>query len=215
MTSSAPKLFEKFFTEITFSIVKYSSDNDSILLMDMQIAQYIPVIRSSGLDTFMFFITAFGNWYLVSVMLVLVCFFFYLCKKRWREIIIICLSFILSPLLGLLLKQLVQRERPPLSLALIREDLYAMPSNHALLSAGFYGMAFAQLYINLTSRKHKLLCLLCALGFIFLLGFSRIYLGVHWTSDVLIGYALGLSVNICLSLLHPAKVLSRLLHLKY
>lgn len=91
---------------------------------------------------------------------------------------------------NLLLKELFRRERPELH-RLIEEGGYSFPSGHSMASFLFYGMVAVFLYLFVVSRLAKLGIVLAAVILIACVGASRIYLGVHYPSDVLAGYAAG------------------------
>lgn len=107
--------------------------------------------------------------------------------KPFLSILLISLFFIIF------LKLLFMRERPNI-LRLIPIDGYSFPSGHSIISVAFYGY-FATYFMKNTNIKFLLI--LISLLLILGIGFSRIYLGVHYFSDVVAGYALGaLSIGI-------------------
>ncbi len=89
-----------------------------------------------------------------------------------------------------LVKRIVERARPPVEWHAVVETGFSFTSNHAAASAALYGfLAFASL--RLAPRQWRMpLASVCG-AIILAVGFSRIYLGVHYPSDVLAGYALG------------------------
>ena len=85
------------------------------------------------------------------------------------------------------IKHIIQRARPDLSLRLVEENGYSFPSGHAMVTTAFYGMIIYYVWNNV---KNKLLRnIICAflLLLIILIAFSRVYLGVHYLSDVIAG----------------------------
>lgn len=89
------------------------------------------------------------------------------------------------------LKALFSRPRP-LDIMLIDETGYSFPSGHSMGSLGFYGYFIYLVYKSkLTKDKKEVLISFLSL-LILLIGFSRIYLGVHFASDVLAGYTLSI-----------------------
>ncbi|MEW6423328.1 MAG: phosphatase PAP2 family protein [Bacillota bacterium] len=89
------------------------------------------------------------------------------------------------------LKFLFGRPRPEFS-PLLAESSPSFPSGHALMGTLFFGFLTALLISRTPSPPVKRLTLTASCLFLFLLGFSRIYLGVHYPTDVLAGYAGGL-----------------------
>ena len=105
--------------------------------------------------------------------------------------LILSASPLFSTLLYKLIKEILQRPRPEEALHLIRQGGFSFPSGHAMTGLVFYGLV---LYFFLSSIKNSSTRgVLLAVGviYIFSIGFSRIYLGVHYPSDVLAGWCLG------------------------
>ncbi|MBI2120089.1 MAG: phosphatase PAP2 family protein [Parcubacteria group bacterium] len=96
-----------------------------------------------------------------------------------------------------LFKFLIHRPRPTLFEPLVVENSFSFPSGHALLAVAFYGLIAYLAASAARTRKTRsllfILWLLLALG----IGFSRLYLGVHYPTDVLAGYLAGF-VWLCL-----------------
>ena len=79
------------------------------------------------------------------------------------------------------------RERP-LELMIITEDGYSFPSGHAMAALGFYGFIIYLICISNSKKFIKIVFSILLGLLIFLIGVSRIYLGVHYASDVLAGF---------------------------
>jgi undecaprenyl-diphosphatase len=94
-------------------------------------------------------------------------------------------------LLSDLLKRLVARPRPETDWHLVEVATHSFPSGHALLSATVYLSLGALLASQQPSPRLRRYCLGAAGGLAFLVGSSRVYLGVHWPSDVIAGWLLG------------------------
>lgn len=108
-------------------------------------------------------------------------------KKR-EYLAALIVNLILTGLLNLVMKQRFMRVRPPREIRLVNEWGYSFPSGHAMFAAAFYGfIIFLLIQANLT-RIEKILgtifCVIVAL----LVGMSRVYLGVHYATDILGGY---------------------------
>lgn len=94
--------------------------------------------------------------------------------------------------LNVLLKNIVQRPRPT-EYRLISEDGYSFPSGHSMVSMAFYGFLIYLIYKKIENKKLKW-GLITFLGILIIsIGISRIYLGVHYTSDVLAGFTISIS----------------------
>ena len=98
------------------------------------------------------------------------------------------INLVLSVGLCLVLKQLVQRARPDESIRLVSETGYSFPSGHSMVAMAFFGFL---MWMVLHYEKDRMVRTLCTIGFaavILLIGLSRVYLGVHYLSDVLAGF---------------------------
>jgi undecaprenyl-diphosphatase len=95
-----------------------------------------------------------------------------------------------AELLSRVVKSLVDRHRPPASLHLIRVSGFAFPSGHATAVVACWGMAAILLGVERSTRITVGLWAGASL-IAALVGLSRLYLGVHWWTDVVAGFALG------------------------
>ena len=161
---------------------------DLIRQLDFSTINFMEQIRAPFLTIFFKAVTVMGEWSFVLGVLVLISLFFII-KKRFRY------DLVLWPItaggLGtaFVLKEIFHRGRPVG--ALVAETSSSFPSAHAVISIAFYSFVFYLLARN-TQRYFSRYLLIAALFLVpILLGFSRLYLGVHYLSDVLAGYAIG------------------------
>jgi undecaprenyl-diphosphatase len=91
--------------------------------------------------------------------------------------------------LSTLLKLIFRRARPAVFFGLATPPSYSFPSGHSMLSACVFGTAAAILTAGMTSRRKRIAIWAAAVALTLVIGMSRIYLGVHYPSDVLAGYA--------------------------
>ncbi len=99
----------------------------------------------------------------------------------------ILLNLIIATVLNLLLKNIIQRPRPD-EFRLILETGYSFPSGHSMISMAFYGFLIYLSIKYLKNKKLKVILTTFLSILIILIGISRIYLGVHYTSDVIAGF---------------------------
>lgn len=157
-----------------------------------------PYIKD-GLTNFMLVITFLGKHdLLIPLNFVLIAFFIYR-KERWFATRIAALS-LSSLLLMFMLKFFFQRNRP---LQPVIDDVsgYSFPSGHALISVVFYGLFIHMIWHEVKSKWLRIVLITLLGTLILLIAFSRIYLNVHYASDVIAGIAVGfiwlvLSLNI-------------------
>lgn len=141
------------------------------------------------LDRIMIFISQLGYSYIYGV-IVVAAFTILALLRRWLELagVAICLSG--GAILNYLLKNLFERARPD-AFQMVAASGYSFPSGHAMVSIYFYGMLVFLIVRTMKSWLWR--CFLTAITLLFIaaMGISRIYLGVHYPSDVVAGYIAG------------------------
>lgn len=142
---------------------------------------------SNSLTPVMRLITQFGGTILMIVRalasLVLI--------KNKRIAISVVSNLVLIALLNNILKLIVRRARPT-GFRLIAETGYSFPSGHSMVSMAFYGYLIYLIYKNVRNKKLRWTLITCFSLLILIIGMSRIYLGVHYTSDVFAGFLFSL-----------------------
>jgi len=173
----------------TFAILGASIETQTIRAFDSALIQRVQAVAPSWLTSLMLVFTFLGSVQALVVLLICTALTMLWQKKRW-EALFLTVALGGGMLFNLLLKELFRRERPDLH-RLIEEGGYSFPSGHSMASFLFYGMVAVFLYLFVVSRLAKLGIVLAAVILIACVGASRIYLGVHYPSDVLAGYAAG------------------------
>jgi membrane-associated phospholipid phosphatase len=96
------------------------------------------------------------------------------------------------------LKAAFERPRPSFADPLVTAAGFSFPSGHAMVSLTVYGALAFVIAAGLRSRRGQLLVVSSAIALVLAIGFSRVYLGVHYASDVLAAYSAGLAwLTIC------------------
>ena len=158
-----------------------------------QIYDYMLTIQNPHLSKFLILFTKTSNPIPILIGTLTVCLLLFL--KRYRmESLLILLSIITLTFSNVLLKNWFSRERPPFE-RLIEETGYSFPSGHSMMSFGI-AILFAYLLFHI-SRNRWLSSVLSLIGlcYSFTIGFSRIYVSVHYLGDVLGGYLAAISVT--------------------
>lgn len=143
---------------------------------------------NDNITPIMKFITNFGSAiYLISITIILVIFI-----KDKKISLTIITNLVIITILNQLLKFILQRPRPT-EYRIINEKGYSFPSGHSMISMAFYGYLMYLIYKHIKNKylKYSLILILSCL--IIMIGISRIYLGVHYTSDVLAGFFISIS----------------------
>ena len=172
--------------------------------VDMAVFERLQLSVSPKKNKIMLFITFLGkHQFLIPANLLLIIYFVFAAHQNWFSIRIITIS-LSSLVLMLLLKYLFQRKRPLSPLLKAARGL-SFPSGHAIMAVTFYGLLLYILLHSIDKNWLKYLLTILLVLLILLIGYSRVYLRVHYASDVLAGYITGI-----LWLLVSLDVLNRL-----
>jgi len=144
-------------------------------------------LRTEALNQFFLIFTKLGSWEMIVFLSICVAGLFYFYKKK-DLILPLFLAVLGSGATSLVLKYLVDRPRPLSSLALAVENSPSFPSAHATLILAFFGFLIYCVWKFNWKRYVKIIITLVFCIIMVFIGFSRLYLGVHYLSDVLAGY---------------------------
>ncbi len=166
---------------IMFGLVFFDKNR----VFDEGIYNFIINFRCAFLDNFFKTITKLGNTSSILVVVIVISLFFHN-----KNSLLLIISAFDSALVNFILKRVIKRPRPA-HLRLISQGGYSFPSGHAMLSICVYGFL---LYLSFKIKNKYLRYLLIFIfSFIILaIGISRIYVGVHYPTDVIAGYALAI-----------------------
>lgn len=171
---------------------------------DPPVASWLADHRTPWLTRCMQVVTWLGSGWVTVPLLMLAALLLPLWRDRRRTVALVLAVSVGSALLVTAGKLLTVRPRPVVGEVLTTATGYAFPSGHSAQAAAAYGM-LALLVSLRVARAAKPLVWLAATALALLVGFSRLYLGVHWLTDVLAGYALGacwLATVVAAALLH-------------
>lgn len=179
-------LFVYFF----FSVVTDLIGQEPLIQSDLRIINLVQLFRMPSVNHAMLLVTYLGKWQVVLAAM-MVGGFVFVVNKRWHYLIAMAASVTFSELFIWLAKNLFDRPRPPLVNALAPETSFSFPSGHSFVAFSFYGL-LAYFWFRAAARRwQKVLAIVLGIITIIAIGSSRIYLGAHWPSDVLAGYASG------------------------
>jgi len=168
-------------------IVDYYVDKDGLYLADQAINQMVGQIRSPVLNQLMKAITLTANYQIIGWGLFLGVVLLGAANKwryAWAMLISVCVGILFTELT----KMFIGRPRPPIENALMVENGMSFPSGHSYFAIVFYGLITYFWIKHFKDKKIKIIILILGSGLCFLIGLSRIYLGVHWTTDVFAGF---------------------------
>lgn len=176
------------------SLVLFSWLADEILRkgtdrFDESVRSLIHQLSSPTFTGVMRFVTNLGDWQVVMTGTLALLFFLWYRRDR-AHIVVVLISMTGAGMLDAMLKVIFHRPRPdPFFVA--KPSTYSFPSGHALISLCFYGLLAGTFSSGLSKKWQRALWSTAAF-LIAIIGLSRVYLGVHWPSDVLAGYAAAL-----------------------
>ena len=134
------------------------------------------------------FITNFGG----AIFIILLTVILIAVIKNKKIGLSILANLAIITILNQLLKRILQRPRPT-EYRIIEESGYSFPSGHSMISMAFYGYLIYLIYKYVENKNVKWILISLLSVLICLIGISRIYLGVHYTSDVLGGFLISIS----------------------
>lgn len=173
---------------ITFLTIAEDVFEKEIFKFDGIIYNFLLNNRNSILNTFFKIITNLGSAVFL-ILLTIICIIF-IKDKKYK--IMIPINLFITAGLNVLLKNFFVRPRPN-EFRLIEETGYSFPSGHAMVSTAFYGLLIYIAYKKIDNKKiRNTTCVLLAL-LITLIDISRIYVGVHYASDVIGGTCLSIA----------------------
>lgn len=179
-----------FFIYLFFGIIQDYIGQEPLIQSDLRIINLTQILRTPNLNNVMLFITYLGSWKIVFSGAFLICLILFL-RRRWYHLWTFIISVSGGEILVWIIKNLVERPRPPLVNALTPETSFSFPSGHSFVALSFYGLLFYYLFRLSKNKFQKFLSIFFGIVIILSIGFSRIYLGVHWPTDVLASFAVG------------------------
>ena len=159
--------------------------------VDIRITRALVDHRVEWLTTAMDFLTEAGSVLVLTPLILVGGLLARRVTGSWLPMLILLLCLAGAALLDDAVKPLIGRPRPRVGPVLVRSTDFAFPSGHATQSAAVYGALAYVLSGCVRSWRAKVASWTLALVLALLVGFSRVYLGVHWATDVVGGFALG------------------------
>lgn len=153
--------------------------------LDWMIYHLVQNLRCDFMTSFFKLCSTLGStkFYIILVIVLMI-------FKDKKEILV-GIHLLIGQGLNRLIKAVIKRPRPPQSFHLVQETNYSFPSGHSMSAMMGYGLLIIEVYQS--SLRYKKVFLIILGLMIFLIGLSRIYLGVHYFSDVIGGYLIALS----------------------
>ena len=167
---------------------------DKLKVYDDFVIRHIVSFRTPFNTELMKSITFVGN--LIGYILIIpILTIFFIIRKTWRLSLEITLVLLLSSGLNVVLKNIIERQRPPEIGRLVFAQFYSFPSGHAMSAITFYGFIIYLCLILVKKAWLKYSIILLCIFITALIGISRIYLGVHLALDVLSAFCVGAMIG--------------------
>lgn len=177
-----------FVSLILFIFLTYNIFNNKIAFIDSYIEGIILSIRNDKLTDVMTIITNISSAYALIVITILLL----ILIKNKKIPILITFNLIFSFLTSQLIKIILRRDRP-VDISLVNAVGFSYPSGHSMVSMAYFGFIAYLVYKYIDNTIVKVILIITLFISIIAIGFSRIYLGVHYFSDVLGGFLLSIS----------------------
>lgn len=172
---------------LLFGFIAFNVYKNNTLYSDDIVYDFVSKIISDNTTIFIKIITWFGS----TIGIILMCIFSMIIIRDKKINLSIAICLILGTIINNVLKIVFVRLRPDINPLMI-ETSYSFPSGHSMMSMILYGYLIYYIYKYLDRRKCKWIFISILSILIMFIGFSRIYLGVHYFSDVIGGFVLGI-----------------------
>jgi undecaprenyl-diphosphatase len=158
-----------------------------LLAFDKAVISFVQGLEAPALTTIMRFFTYVGSTIPAIIIALVALYLLYRIQKERSELILFVIVCAGTPILVSLLKNFFQRARPEFH-RLVEIGGYSFPSGHSMNALAIYGMITFLFWRHIPTRFGRTILILSSGIFILMIGTSRVYLGVHYPSDVLGGY---------------------------
>lgn len=175
---------------------------DPLTIVDLRVAQWFHAHSAPLLTQAMLAVTHIHGPIPVTVAVVLIA--VYLAwKKNWYWLVCLSVTVPFGILLNVFMKYAFHRARPSFGNPLLELTTYSFPSGHVAGATLFYGVMAAMLVMRINAWRWRVMIVLAAIMMVALVALTRVYLGVHYLSDVLAAFAEGVAwLALCLTGMH-------------
>jgi len=173
---------------ILFLVTMIMLPLNKVSFLDDYIYKIIYGLRNNIWDFIFINITKMGNTTIVLLVIIVV-----LLKMNHKNQEILSFTAIITVLSNQIIKNIIKRPRPN-HIRLIKQGGYSFPSGHAMISIAVYGFLLYYIQTNCKNKKQKVLLSVLLTILILMIGCSRVYVGVHYPTDIIGGYCLSIYI---------------------
>jgi undecaprenyl-diphosphatase len=178
------------------------TNREPLTLSDTELSMWLHHHAFPLLTKATFVATSFGSTVLVTC-IALVFGLYFIWRRHFYWLSALASSVLGGALLNRLLKYAFHRPRPSFTDPLLRLTSYSFPSGHTMAATVLYGVIAAYFFTTTSDWRKRTLVIMAASFLILMVGFSRMYLGAHYLSDVLGAIAEGLAwLALCLTVVY-------------
>jgi len=172
--------------------------------IDSSVSSWAVNFQNSATNGFFIFLGGYSQSIMIGIVIAM-SIFLYL-RKRRKQSLIFVLTLTAGYVFEKSIKLIVQRVRPEMQL--VKETGFSFPSGHAVLAVILFSTLIYFYKDEIKNKTAKYFFVAVNVFLIFLVGFSRIYLNVHWFTDVVAGYVFGFFLT-CLGIISLKKFRSK------
>jgi undecaprenyl-diphosphatase len=181
-------------TAVSAEVYEAVAENDGVAVLDQPVLEQAVRWRSPGLNEAVTAFTDIGGTMGMPVLVTVAVLAMVLLWRSWTPLVLTLVAAAGSLAMTFSGKELIGRARPPLDLAVPPyEESPSFPSGHTLNSTVLVGLLVYLLLRRLDSARVRAAVLVAGGTFVGAMGLSRVFLGHHWLTDVMVGWTLGLA----------------------
>ena len=176
---------------VLYGILQIAVQHFNIEIWDLRLSSWLISHATVGVSRLFEIITNLGRYLVIRNIAILITIWL-LINREWVRAAMLVFLVIAANLISRLLQRVVERDRPDFPQDFLRGVEYSFPSGHTMLATAFYLMVIYLTWVSFGGTMIGWTIIAIGLALIVLVGISRIYLGVHFTTDVLGGWIAGL-----------------------
>lgn len=165
---------------------------DELVQFDDRVFEFVHSYRTENFTRFVTFITDMGDiWAYLVIIPTIAIILYFRSHQRWKLALQATIVLASAFALNVAIKHLIGRDRPLEELRLVTAHSYSFPSGHSMSAIAFYGFLIYLTYKYVENTALKIFLIIIQTALILGIGLSRVYLGVHFPTDVAAGFIAG------------------------